>query len=147
MNCKSGQRVVFRNRLKNPSIQLKTAWFQSAGGWTAGRSWVLFYCIRMPEIFILTRLAVQSTLDFEIGKQIAKVTGTRHTAYNLSDHRYTMDELLDVSKRIDHQCLLFCHPPVPRVSAAVFKSPALVRLHGRYAHGRTFSKTDILQPR
>ncbi len=57
------------------------------------------------------------TYDFEIGNNIARVTGTRHTAYDLSNHRYTMDELLDVSKRMDHQCLLFCHPPVPQVSA------------------------------
>ncbi len=56
-----------------------------------------------------------NTLDFEIGNKIAKVIGTRHTAYNLTVHQYTMDELLDVSGRIDHQCLLFCHPPVARV--------------------------------
>lgn len=57
------------------------------------------------------------TYDFEIGNNIAKATGTKHTAYDLTNHRYTMDEQLDVSRRTDSQCLLFCHAPVAQVSA------------------------------
>ncbi len=86
------------------------------------------------------------TYDFEIGNNIARVTGTRHTAYDLSNHHYTMDELLDVSKRTDHQCLLFCHPPVPQVSAQFSSHRHWSGFHGRHADRRTFSETGLPQP-
>jgi len=55
------------------------------------------------------------TLDFEIGNKIAKKIGTNHKTLPLTEFRYNIDELLEVSGRVDHQTLLFLHPPVSMV--------------------------------
>ncbi|MCT1578433.1 asparagine synthase C-terminal domain-containing protein [Oceanobacillus kimchii] len=55
------------------------------------------------------------TLDFDIGNKIAKVVGTNHIEFPLTEYEYNMDEMLDISKRIDHQTVLFHHPPVKEV--------------------------------
>lgn len=52
------------------------------------------------------------TLDFEIGNQIAKILGTNHTTFNLTEHEYTLEEEKLISRRSNHQSLLFHHPPV-----------------------------------
>jgi asparagine synthetase B (glutamine-hydrolysing) len=52
------------------------------------------------------------TLDFEIGNYIAKKAGTIHRNYPLTEYTYKLDELIEISKKIDHQTMLFCHPPV-----------------------------------
>lgn len=52
------------------------------------------------------------TLDYEIGNYIAKVVGTKHTEIPLTEHEYNLAELIDISKRIDHQTIMFLHPPV-----------------------------------
>jgi asparagine synthetase B (glutamine-hydrolysing) len=52
------------------------------------------------------------TLDYDIGYEIAKKLGTTHTAFDLTQHVYTQDELEDISRRVDHQTLLFHHWPV-----------------------------------
>ena len=55
------------------------------------------------------------TLDYDIGCAIAKKVGTRHKMFPLMMHEYTMDELINVAKRIDFQTILFLHPPVKEV--------------------------------
>jgi hypothetical protein len=52
------------------------------------------------------------TLDYEIGNYIAKKIGTKHTIYPLTKHTYTLDEEIEFSKRINHQTILFHHPPI-----------------------------------
>ena len=52
------------------------------------------------------------TQDYEIGTYLATITGTDQTCFPLTEYRYSMDELLDISRRMDHQTVLFHHPPV-----------------------------------
>jgi len=52
------------------------------------------------------------TIDYEIGNKIATDLGTKHSNFSLINHRYKMEELLDISNRIDHQTVLFHHAPV-----------------------------------
>lgn len=49
--------------------------------------------------------------DFDIGNQIARTVGTKHYNFDLTKSKYDQTNLLSVSKRIDHQTLLFLHPP------------------------------------
>ncbi len=51
------------------------------------------------------------SLDFEIGKAIAKRAGVKHYPIDLNSHIYSMDEMLDASRRIRHQSILFQHFP------------------------------------
>lgn len=51
------------------------------------------------------------TLDYDIGNYIAKKIGTKHSVYPLTDYKYSLDEEILVSKNIDHQSILFHHPP------------------------------------
>lgn len=55
------------------------------------------------------------TLDYEIGNQVAKKIGTNHTIFPLTDYKYTLEELIDISDRIDRQTVLFHHPPVQEI--------------------------------
>jgi len=55
---------------------------------------------------------IPGTYDYEIGNQVATIAGTKHHSYNLYDYKYSLDELIDISKRIDHQTTLFHHPPI-----------------------------------
>lgn len=55
---------------------------------------------------------VPGALDFEIGKFIATEIGTQHIHINLDEYNYTTEELLDVSRRVDAQTMLFFHDPV-----------------------------------
>lgn len=52
------------------------------------------------------------TLDFEIGNKIAKEFGTNHKKLPLTEYSYKIEDLIHVSNRVDHQTLLFLHPPV-----------------------------------
>lgn len=52
------------------------------------------------------------TLDYELGNRVCRQAGTRHTPFPLDQHEYSEAELLDVSRRIDYQTVLFHHPPV-----------------------------------
>ncbi|UOE93869.1 hypothetical protein [Alkalihalobacillus sp. LMS39] len=52
------------------------------------------------------------TLDFEIGCNIANIVGTQHKCFPLTNYKYDFYELLDISKRIDRQTVLFHHPPI-----------------------------------
>ena len=55
------------------------------------------------------------TYDYEIGNLVAKKVGTKHKKFSLNEYKYCQDELIEISKRIDHQTLLFLHPPVTEV--------------------------------
>lgn len=52
------------------------------------------------------------TLDYEIGCQVGKTFGTKHTSFPLTQNDYSMDELINISHRVDHQTVLFHHAPV-----------------------------------
>ena len=52
------------------------------------------------------------TFDYDIGNLVAAKAGTHHTTFPMTEYLYTMDELLDLSKRFQHQTALFFHPPV-----------------------------------
>ena len=52
------------------------------------------------------------SLDYDIGCELADRLGTVHEAMPLSATRYDRDRLLDVSRRIRHQTVLFHHPPL-----------------------------------
>jgi len=52
------------------------------------------------------------TLDYEIGNKIAKIFGTKHTKFPLTEYNYNIDEMLDISKKVDFQTILFHHPPI-----------------------------------
>ena len=53
--------------------------------------------------------------DFELGNAVAAAVGTDHTRFDLTKHTYTRQELLDVSRRSEHQTMLFLHPPLAEV--------------------------------
>jgi hypothetical protein len=55
---------------------------------------------------------ITGAIDYEVGKLIAKEIGTQHISINLDEYTYTIEELLDVSKRVNQQTLLFYHDPV-----------------------------------
>jgi asparagine synthetase B (glutamine-hydrolysing) len=52
------------------------------------------------------------TFDYEIGNYIAARAGTEHINFPLTQYQYSLDELLDISRRVDNQTVLFHHPPV-----------------------------------
>jgi len=52
------------------------------------------------------------TFDYEIGNKVAKQVGTDHARFPLTEYHYRIEELLDISRRIDHQTILFHHPPI-----------------------------------
>jgi hypothetical protein len=52
------------------------------------------------------------SLDYEIGNEIAKKCGTTHHKFPLTSYKYDIDSLINTSKRINHQTLLFLHGPV-----------------------------------
>lgn len=52
------------------------------------------------------------TLDYDIGNKIAEHVKTKHFKIPLTNYNYNMDELIDVSKKINHQTVLFHHPPM-----------------------------------
>ena len=52
------------------------------------------------------------TYDYEIGNLVAHELGTRHLKVPLDKFTYDQDQLIEISKRIDYQTLLFLHPPM-----------------------------------
>lgn len=55
------------------------------------------------------------TLDYEIGTNLARSLGTNHISFPLTEYTYSIDELFDISKRLDYQTVLFHHPPIWRI--------------------------------
>jgi hypothetical protein len=52
------------------------------------------------------------TFDFEFGNLVAQKVGSKHTSLPMSESRYRMEELIDLSKRFQYQTVLFYHPPI-----------------------------------
>lgn len=52
------------------------------------------------------------TYDYELGKEIAKKTGTNHIQIKLNDFDYSEEDLISTAKRFDYQTILFFHPPL-----------------------------------
>jgi hypothetical protein len=53
--------------------------------------------------------------DFEIGNFIAKKLGTKHSSLSLRNQLYDIEELKLLSKRIDHQTILFYIMPILQI--------------------------------
>lgn len=71
----------------------------------------LLECTEAKNIETYT-FGTPGTLDFEIGNYVAKKMGTKHYSYPLTEYSYSIEELLDISKRVDHQTVLFHHGPI-----------------------------------
>lgn len=86
--------------------------------------------------------------DFEIGRTIARKTGVKHIAFDLTKHIFTFDEMIETSKRIDHQSILFHHFPLLEVdkicNGSIVWSGAIIDVFfGRHYHikkGRTLEE-------
>lgn len=52
------------------------------------------------------------TYDYDIGNKIAEIFGTKHVKIPLVDYEFSIEELVEISKRINHQTVLFYHPPL-----------------------------------
>lgn len=55
------------------------------------------------------------TLDFDIGNKVAKKIGTKHYSVNLDNQEYNIEDLMIMSEKIDHQTILFTHPPLQTI--------------------------------
>jgi len=53
---------------------------------------------------------IPGSYDFDIARKIAKLYGLHHYEIDFEKHNFTLDSLLDASKRFRHQTLLFFHP-------------------------------------
>lgn len=71
----------------------------------------LLMCTDAQKIETYT-FGTPGTLDYEIGNYIAKKIGTRHTSFSLDQYNYSTEDLIDISKRVDNQTVLFHHPPI-----------------------------------
>ncbi|MGH9341110.1 MAG: hypothetical protein ACRD1R_16310 [Acidobacteriota bacterium] len=65
-----------------------------------------------PQNINTCTFGTPGTFDYELGNRVCRASGTRHVAFPLTEYRYTLAELIDISRRIDHQTFLFHHPPV-----------------------------------
>lgn len=74
----------------------------------------LLQCTEAKNIETYT-FGTPGTLDYDIGNYVAKKLGTNHSSFPLTDYRYSLDDLLDVSKRINQQTVLFHHAPVQEI--------------------------------
>lgn len=57
----------------------------------------------------------ENTWDYDFGNLVAKKAGTKHISFPQNKHHYSMDELIETSKRIDHQTIVFHHPPINEI--------------------------------
>ncbi len=74
----------------------------------------LLECTEAQNVHTYT-FGVPGALDYEIGQMIAKKIGTKHTQINLNDCVYTQDELLEISRRMDMQTIVFLTPPLSAI--------------------------------
>jgi len=61
----------------------------------------------------------KSTYDYDIGNYVAKKLGTKHLRVPLEQYTYTTDELINISKSMNNQTILYHHPPF-KLIAKVF---------------------------
>ena len=79
------------------------------------------------------------TLDYDIGCDLARLFGTNHTSFDLTQHTFTNHEELEVSRRTGLQTILFHHQPIleveRRFGGCVTWSGALIDVYfGRHTH-------------
>lgn len=55
------------------------------------------------------------TYDYDIGNEVARAAGTIHLRVPLTKYQYKIDNLIAISRRVDHQTRLFCHPDVEKI--------------------------------
>lgn len=90
------------------------------------------------------------SLDYEIGNEIAKRCGTNHRSFPLTEYNYNMDELIDASKRVDHQTLLFLHGPISEIDRSyadcqIWSGTIIDVFFGRHTHLKKASNwTDAI---
>lgn len=71
----------------------------------------LLQCMDASNIYTYT-YGIPGAWDYEIGRNIAKMLGTKHTQINMDNYQYKQSELLEISCRVDMQTMLFLHPPL-----------------------------------
>lgn len=82
------------------------------------------------------------TLDYEIGCEIAQKVGTNHHKFPLTEHTYKLDDLINTSKRVDHQTMLFMHGPVDIIdkefkNTNIWSGAIIDVFFGRHHHKKT----------
>jgi len=87
------------------------------------------------------------TWDFDIGNLVAKVTGTNHVNYPLTEYEYKIEELIEISRRIDHQTTLFLHAPISEIEKQfsgfnIWSGAIIDVFFGRHTHKK---KADNLE--
>ena len=55
------------------------------------------------------------SFNYVIGNKVVLRAGTNHRQFNLTEYRYSMDELLELSKRFYHQTVMFYHQPFKEI--------------------------------
>ena len=89
-----------------------------------------------------------NSLDYDIGNEIARVLGTNHISFDLTQHLYTNEEEMEISRRTGLQTILFHHQPIfeveKRFPEYVHWSGAIIDVYfGRHPHvakGKTISQ-------
>ena len=81
------------------------------------------------------------TFDYDIGNQIAEKIGTRHLKLPLTEYNYNIDSLVDISRRVAHQTILFHHGPVGLIDkefkgANIWSGAIIDVFFGRHHHVR-----------
>jgi hypothetical protein len=79
---------------------------------------VLLECTNAADLRTYT-FGTPGTLDYDLGNRVAAAAGTSHTPLPLTEHRYSMAELEDLSRRVRGQTFLFHHPPLARLDEVV----------------------------
>jgi hypothetical protein len=72
---------------------------------------VLLERVEASRLFTCT-FGTPGTWDYELGNQLARRLGTRHVQWPLTEHCYEREELIETSRCIRHQTVLFHHPPL-----------------------------------
>ncbi|MFW6015712.1 MAG: asparagine synthase-related protein [bacterium] len=81
----------------------------------------LLECTEAKNISTYT-FGTPGTLDYDIGNYVAEKMGTMHMKFSLTEYEYNVDELIDISSKVDHQTVLFHHPPVQQIESMFGKS-------------------------
>ena len=105
----------------------------------------LLKCTEAKNIHTYT-FGVPGAWDFEFGKIVAESVGTKHTQIDLNDYKYTQDELLEISRRVEMQTMLFLHPPLYILkryeSMSIWTGAVIDVLFGRHDHSQKSETFD-----
>jgi hypothetical protein len=55
---------------------------------------------------------IPGSFDYEIAARVARHLGVRNIRIPLDSYEYSLDELIETSRRMDHQALMFYHTPL-----------------------------------